>query len=253
MVFGNDLGGCNYNGSYQNNKVNYGLSPTVDCTGYDHVRLHYRRWLNVEDGHFDQGSIYANDSLVWSNLDSAQGDDSNTHHQDHEWRFQDVDVSDQVADGEVAIKYEIASDQGLSLGGWTLDDFCLVGWIPTVCGDGLITGVEECDDGDDNSDDEPDACRTDCTEAACGDGGLDTGEECDDGNLQDDDGCEADCTPTPEDPEGEGGGAPFTVTDDSGCGCSLPGSGRKGAGLSLLALGLAAALMRRRTARGTRA
>jgi MYXO-CTERM domain-containing protein len=145
----------------------------------------------------------------------------------------------------VAIKFEIDSDQGLAFGGWTLDDVCVVGWVPTVCGDGQITGGEECDDGDLNSDTEPDACRTDCMEALCGDGTVDSGEECDDGNLVDDDGCEADCTPTPEQPPNEGDGAPFTVTDP-GCGCSLPGRDRNAGGLTLLALGLAAALRRRR-------
>ncbi len=244
-VFGNDLGGGVYNGMYQNSKVNYGLSPTVDTTGYDHVRLQYRRWLNVEDGHFDQGNIYAGDLLVWTNLDSNQDEQSTVHHRDREWRFHDVDVSDQVVDDQVAIKFEIDSDQGLTLGGWTLDDVCLVGWIPTVCGDGLLTGMEQCDDGEQNSDTEPDACRNDCTAANCGDGTVDSGEECDDGNLVDDDDCRTDCTPTlTDDPPSEGDDS-FIVTG-GGCGCTLPAGDRSAGGLSLLALALAAALRRRR-------
>jgi cysteine-rich repeat protein len=50
-----------------------------------------------------------------------------------------------------------------------------------VCGDGDVTGPEECDDGPANSDVAPDACRTDCRRARCGDGAIDTGEACDDG------------------------------------------------------------------------
>jgi hypothetical protein len=42
------------------------------------------------------------------------------------------------------------------------------------CGNGVVEGDEECDDGDANSDTEPDACRTDCSEHRCGDGVVDT-------------------------------------------------------------------------------
>jgi hypothetical protein len=48
------------------------------------------------------------------------------------------------------------------------------------CGNGELEGTEQCDDGTANSDTEPDACRTDCTEARCGDGVVDSGEQCDD-------------------------------------------------------------------------
>ncbi|MBI5500679.1 MAG: hypothetical protein HY907_10595 [Deltaproteobacteria bacterium] len=62
-----------------------------------------------------------------------------------------------------------------------------------VCGDGVVEGAEECDDGSGNSDTEPDACRTDCTAATCGDAVTDTGEACDDGNTIDDDECTNAC------------------------------------------------------------
>lgn len=61
------------------------------------------------------------------------------------------------------------------------------------CGDGVVEGTEECDDGADNSDQNKDACRTDCQEAFCGDGVTDTGEACDDANLQTGDGCTPAC------------------------------------------------------------
>jgi cysteine-rich repeat protein len=50
-----------------------------------------------------------------------------------------------------------------------------------LCGNGKKEGVEECDDGMNNSDSRPNACRTDCTRAKCGDDVTDRGEECDDG------------------------------------------------------------------------
>ncbi|MBW2992457.1 hypothetical protein KY345_04535, partial [Candidatus Woesearchaeota archaeon] len=65
-----------------------------------------------------------------------------------------------------------------------------------TCGDGVVEGIEECDDGGDNSDNEPDACRTDCTFARCGDGVEDSDEDCDDGEDNDDDmpgACREDC------------------------------------------------------------
>ena len=62
-----------------------------------------------------------------------------------------------------------------------------------LCGNGVMDPGEECDNGGDNSDTEPDACRTNCRQASCGDGVLDTGEECDDGNLDDGDLCSRQC------------------------------------------------------------
>lgn len=59
------------------------------------------------------------------------------------------------------------------------------------CGDGRVEGSEECDDGEANSDELADACRTNCQEAACGDGVIDIrlNETCDDGNSINDDAC----------------------------------------------------------------
>jgi len=42
------------------------------------------------------------------------------------------------------------------------------------CGDGLLSGLEPCDQGPDNSDTRADACRTDCSLPACGDGVVDS-------------------------------------------------------------------------------
>ena len=65
-----------------------------------------------------------------------------------------------------------------------------------VCGDDLFDPVsgEECDQGLANSDNTPDACRTDCSLPICGDLVEDASEECDDGNIIDNDGCNSDCT-----------------------------------------------------------
>lgn len=62
------------------------------------------------------------------------------------------------------------------------------------CGNGRQEPGEACDDGPDNSDTVPDACRTDCRTARCGDGVVDSQEACDGGDDADADGCRADCT-----------------------------------------------------------
>ncbi len=54
-----------------------------------------------------------------------------------------------------------------------------------VCGDGIVDTdlSEECDDGNGNSDVAADACRSNCRNPTCGDGVVDGGEECDDGGV----------------------------------------------------------------------
>jgi cysteine-rich repeat protein len=59
------------------------------------------------------------------------------------------------------------------------------------CGDGVIAGGEQCDDGNDR---DGDGCPSDCQEPGlCRDGKVDPGEECDDGNRTNDDGCSNSC------------------------------------------------------------
>lgn len=49
--------------------------------------------------------------------------------------------------------------------------------LPEVCGDDLLVGTEECDDGNTVG---GDGCRSNCTIERCGDGVLDDNEECED-------------------------------------------------------------------------
>ncbi len=67
--------------------------------------------------------------------------------------------------------------------------FVRIAW--TRCGDGLVSGTEQCDDG--NTDD-TDGCTNRCTIAACGDGVKAVTEQCDDGNTDDTDACTNRCT-----------------------------------------------------------
>ncbi len=163
-VWGNDLGGGNYNGEYQNGKHNRLSSPEIDVTGYSRVVLQYRRWLNVEDGYYDQARIVMegedlegtdDDAVVWANhVSGSSNSDHDEHHQDEEWISHSV-VLDGISGGKVRLGWEILSDEGLTMGGWTIDDVCVYavlddsGAVDTG-GDGGESGADGGDatDGD---------------------------------------------------------------------------------------------------------
>lgn len=68
---------------------------------------------------------------------------------------------------------------------------------PALCGNARMDSGEACDDGEDNSDTQANACRTSCEKARCGDGVRDAGESCDTGTQNSDtdpDSCRTDCT-----------------------------------------------------------
>jgi cysteine-rich repeat protein len=67
-------------------------------------------------------------------------------------------------------------------------------WVEPGCGNGVVEGGEACDDGADNSDTAPDACRSSCQLPVCGDAVTDSDEACDDGNGLGGDGCTPVCT-----------------------------------------------------------
>ncbi len=291
-VIGNDLGGTvagqAYNGQYQASKTNKVVSPVIDLMGHTtNVRLQYRRWLTVEDGSKDKGSVLVDGQQRWSN--TASGNE----HTDREWRFHDVDLSADAADGQVQVTFQLAADAAGNRGGWTIDDFCVVAQTatvpPPVCGDSTVDSGEQCDDGNAQG---GDGCSATCqTEnppgSECGNGAVEAGEQCDDGNTLGGDGCTATCqSEDTQDPvcgngvvEGSeacddgnadatdackpdctpGDGPPVDNPDEGtpsgGCGCDV-GGGRdvpaRSAALLLALLGTAGLwLARRRAARAS--
>jgi cysteine-rich repeat protein len=78
------------------------------------------------------------------------------------------------------------------------EDGCSNVCLNEICGDGIVQSSfgELCDNGQNNSDTTPDACRTNCQPSFCGDGVPDQDEECDDANNIADDGCELGCFAT---------------------------------------------------------
>jgi len=219
--------GVNLAGAYTPGSSSTLVTPPIPTGGFPTVRLQYRRWLGVEDGIFDQASIVANGQTVWQNAFGDGG--SSLNHRDSEWRFHDVVLTDAVANDQVQLQLTLQSDEGLELGGWNIDDFCVVGTDEPVpqgfCGDGLVDVNEVCDAGANNSDVVPGACRSNCQPARCGDVVVDPGELCDDGNTLPGDGCDAACQL--EDPID----VPTETFSDSDLDSSGSGSGSSGPGL----------------------
>ena len=123
-TWGTDLGGIDGDGRYAPDLITYTDMPELEVPpGAEQVRLQYRRWLAVEDGSYDVAAISVNGGLAWQNAPSSAG---TIHHIDREWRFHDLEVTDLLVDGRAAVRFEIASDEDVQLGGWTLDDVCLV-------------------------------------------------------------------------------------------------------------------------------
>ena len=226
-------------GGYPERTVTWIESPLIETGQWSDVRLHYRRWLTVQDGYFDQARVLVNGEQAWANL-SSQGNNNNTqHHEDRAWMFNDVSLSTRIYEKKVQLRWELDSNGSFELGGWTLDDVCIVANTSSVCGDGVKSYYEQCDDGAANAD-VADTCRTTCRIAACGDGIQDALEACDDGNDDDTDDCDSGCSiiVPPVDPE-----------DPGGC-CSAGGSPRDAAApLGLALFGLFAVTRRRRSAR----
>jgi len=171
-------------GDYAAKSSSFVKMPSIDVGRWSDVHLQYRRWLAVEDSHFDQARISVGGKQAWVNFTQNMGDSSSAQHIDREWRFQDVSVSGYQSGHTLDITWDLSSDEGLQFGGWALDDVCVVANIHSVCGDGVRTAHEACDDGAANAD-EPNACRTYCQPPSCGDKIVDRGEECDDGPAGD--------------------------------------------------------------------
>jgi len=153
-AWGNDLAlEENWDGMYQNSKINTLYSPEWDLGEYESVRLQFRRWLGVEDATYDFARVYVNEEVVWTN---AVGDGA-VHHEDYEWILFDLDITDQAAgQAAVQIRWEIESDGGLQFGGWTLDDVCLYQMLPEPEGDDDDDDIGDDDDGGIGPDGDPD-------------------------------------------------------------------------------------------------
>ncbi|MFH1349019.1 MAG: DUF4215 domain-containing protein [Patescibacteria group bacterium] len=94
-------------------------------------------------------------------------------------------------DGTVTAPEECEDHSDCAIGEICDDEDCVCDDVSVDCGDGILDDDEDCDEGDDNSDTEPDACRTDCTDHICGDDVVDSDEGCEP-SLSDN--CGLDCS-----------------------------------------------------------
>jgi len=118
--------------------------------------------------------------------DDEECDDGNDDNSD---ACLDTCVAATCGDGELQAGVE-ECDDGAGNGD---DQACTLGCLDAICGDGFVLeGVEECDQGEMNGDDQ--ACTSACINAQCGDGLLGPGEGCDDGNDVDEDECTNACS-----------------------------------------------------------
>lgn len=153
-VWGNDLGGGRYNGEYQPGVHNRLSSPAIDISG-DHAALilQFRRWLNVEDGHYDEARVLVDGEVAWSNYATSRAE-GDAHHKDTEWALHTVRLTDPDGDGLVTLSWEIESDEGMELGGWNLDDVCIYA-LTTVEDPGEDPGEDSGQDDSGDGEEDP--------------------------------------------------------------------------------------------------
>ncbi|MFH1467748.1 MAG: hypothetical protein ABIO70_25400 [Pseudomonadota bacterium] len=126
-VWGNDLGGGNYNGEYQNEKLNQLESAPIEVAPYNDLLVQFRRWLRVEDGYYDHANVLVDGEVAWTNHATREsvGDE---HHLDEQWALASILTEDADLDGTITLAWQIDSDQGLAFGGWNIDDVSV--WAP---------------------------------------------------------------------------------------------------------------------------
>nr|MBA3501895.1 hypothetical protein [Deltaproteobacteria bacterium] len=117
-------------------------TPAIDASHYERVHLQFRRWLVIEDAALDVATLRVNGQQLWANVTNET---DSLDHVDREWRFVDFDVT-RFAQTPITVMWTLASDPQRQLGGWNIDEVCLVGLDRiSRCGDGVVDDTEECD------------------------------------------------------------------------------------------------------------
>ena len=125
-VYGNDIANGSWNGRYQSNADNWLMSPAIDCSGAENVRLQFYRWLNVEQPIYDQARVYvsgAGDSGPWVKIWENGAEIT-----DDSWIEMNFDIHS-IADGasDVRILFQLESDSSWEYAGWNIDEVTVTG------------------------------------------------------------------------------------------------------------------------------
>ncbi len=111
-VWGNDLGGSGFNGSYQNNTGNWLQSPPIPTGGVQGLSLRFRRWLSLAVG--DTATVLVNGTPVFTTSAAVQ---------DSSWQEVVIDIAS-IANSQtqLTVRFELATNATNIAGGWQLDD-----------------------------------------------------------------------------------------------------------------------------------
>ncbi|MEY4672871.1 MAG: hypothetical protein RL148_655, partial [Planctomycetota bacterium] len=116
---GNTIGTQAWNGAYTNNVNNWARSPVINCSGRNGVRLKFQRWLTVENGQYDQATIWVNGQQVWANPVGANLVDTG-------WVAMDIPIPMADNNPNVQVEWRLVTDASVTFGGWNLDEVELV-------------------------------------------------------------------------------------------------------------------------------
>jgi hypothetical protein len=122
-VWGTDLGNTWGNGAYQGDKHTRLQSPVVAFGHYTGASLRFRRWLTVQDGAFDEASVWADERRLWRNAASPDPRDATDDLVDTAWTTQHLPLPDR---DDVVLAWELETSTDDHFGGWNLDDVCVL-------------------------------------------------------------------------------------------------------------------------------
>lgn len=121
LVWGTELGPSN--GIYHTNSSSWLASPKIDCRSANHVKLVFKRWLNVERSSRDKADIEVRSkSSGWTRL----WRNPNSNVTDSSWSNFELDISSEAArEDEVQVRFIITTNSSNQYSGWNIDDFRL--------------------------------------------------------------------------------------------------------------------------------
>lgn len=133
QCWGTDLGLQGTNGKVLFGSESWLESPAVDCSTAVGTRLRCAKWLAALPFPQEEARITVNGVTVWQNDAFYVNDDA--------WRVLDLDVA-ALADGQasVRVRFEFVTLNGLTSGGWNVDDVELYTLRPSSVDALVLTG-----------------------------------------------------------------------------------------------------------------